>query len=76
MTVNSNTTDYSSDSVLDRETVFEELRLFPGKKITIHINSDGIPAVYPPLLVYLFVCLEFIVPLENFSLIWRRHHCR
>ena len=22
----------------------------------------------------LFVCLEFIVPLENFSLIWRRHH--
>ena len=26
--------------------------------------------------IYLFVCLEFIVPLENFSLIWRRHHCR
>ena len=27
--------------------------------------------------VCLFVCLlEFIVPLENFSLIWRRHHCR
>ena len=24
----------------------------------------------------LFVCLEFIVPLENFSLIWRRLHCR
>ena len=24
----------------------------------------------------LFVCLEFIVPLENFSLIWRRHLCR
>ena len=23
-----------------------------------------------------FVCLEFIVPLVNFSLIWRRHHCR
>ena len=23
-----------------------------------------------------FVCLEFFVPLENFSLIWRRHHCR
>ena len=22
----------------------------------------------------LFVCFEFIVPLENFSLIWRRHH--
>ena len=26
--------------------------------------------------MYLFVCLEFIVPLENFSLIWRRHHYR
>ena len=25
---------------------------------------------------FLFVCVEFIVPLENFSLTWRRHHCR
>ena len=24
----------------------------------------------------IFVFLEFFVPLENFSLIWRRHHCR
>ena len=24
----------------------------------------------------LFVCLELTVPLENFLLIWRRHHCR
>ena len=24
----------------------------------------------------LFVCLGLYVPLENFSLIWRRHHCR
>ena len=24
----------------------------------------------------LLICLWFIVPLENFSLIWRRHHCR
>ena len=23
-----------------------------------------------------FFCLEFIVPLENFSLMWRRHHYR
>ena len=23
----------------------------------------------------LFVCLGIKVPLENFSLIWRRHHC-
>ena len=26
--------------------------------------------------VCLYVYLQFIVPLENFSLIWRRHHCR
>ena len=26
--------------------------------------------------VFLFVCVEFIVPLENVSLIWRCHHCR
>ena len=25
-------------------------------------------------LFFLFVCLGFIVPLDNFSLIWRRHH--
>ena len=24
----------------------------------------------------LFICFEFIVPLENISLIWRRHYCR
>ena len=23
---------------------------------------------------FLFVCLEFIFPLDNFLLIWRRHH--
>ena len=28
------------------------------------------------LFVCLFVCVEFFIPLENFSLIWRRHHCR
>ena len=27
-------------------------------------------------LVWFFVCLGFIVPVENFSLIWRRHHYR
>ena len=26
------------------------------------------------LIFFLFVCLWFFVPLENFSLIWRRHH--
>ena len=24
----------------------------------------------------MFVCLGFFISLENFSLIWRRHHCR
>ena len=29
------------------------------------------------LYMFLFVCVEFIVPLERiFSLIWRRHYCR
>ena len=26
--------------------------------------------------MWLFVCLGFIIPLENFSLVWRHHHCR
>ena len=26
--------------------------------------------------ILVFVCLEFIIPLENFSLIWTHHHCR
>ena len=26
--------------------------------------------------IRLFVCVEFIIPLENFSLIWRHHHYR
>ena len=26
--------------------------------------------------IYMFFGLEFFVPLENFSLIWRRHHCQ
>ena len=29
-----------------------------------------------PTMWFLFVCVEFFVPLENFSLIWRRHHYR
>ena len=34
----------------------------------------GVPVI--GLFVCLFVCLEFIIPLENFSLICRCHHCR
>ena len=54
VTVNSSITDSSADSVLDRETVltqfkdvFEGLGLFPWE-CTIHVESDAIPAVYPP----------------------------
>ena len=28
------------------------------------------------LALFLFICLEFFIPLESFSLIGRRHHCR
>ena len=26
--------------------------------------------------MFLFVCFSFFVPFENFSLIWKHHHCR
>ena len=37
--------------------------------IYIHLNEQT------HILYLLFVCLEFIVPLENISLTWRRHDC-
>ena len=37
-------------------------------------TSSGVARFYCPSC--LFVCLLFFVPLENFSLIWRSHHCR
>ena len=50
------------------------------------VNFNGIYQVSPAILIYnlryeymfflLFVCLGFIVILENFSLIRRRHHDR
>ena len=38
-------------------------------------NLQPLPYYYPDNFC-LFVCLWLIVPLENFTLIWRRHHCR
>ena len=35
------------------------------------------PLYHPQIMKFeLFVCLGFFVPLESFSLIWRRHHNR
>ena len=39
-------------------------------------NSHNKDEFMFPSLRYLFVCLQFFVPIKNFSLIWRRHHCR
>ena len=48
---------------------------FPRNKlvwvIIIYRPSRDTP---PPPNYILFVCLVFFVPLENFSLLWRRHH--
>ena len=32
--------------------------------------------IWCTLVFFMFVCLGFFVQLENFSLMWRRHHCR
>ena len=40
-------------------------------------NENGYLFYYLWINIYFcVVCWEFIVPLENFSLIWRRNHCR
>ena len=31
---------------------------------------------FKSIIVCLFICLGYFVPLENFSYIWRLHHCR
>ena len=31
---------------------------------------------FASIFIFWFACVEVFVPLENFSLIWRRHHCR
>ena len=40
------------------------------------IKHHQTPGTVMHTMLFLFVCLGFIVPHENFSLIWRRHHCR
>ena len=42
--------------------VFQNLTLYHGTTVSI--------------IQYIFLCLEFIVTLENFLLIWRRQYCR
>ena len=44
-------------------------------------QSISLVLIYLPFIFFykiysLFICLGFIVPFENFSLIWRRHHYR
>ena len=46
-----------------------------GLHMASGIHRREIPYI-PDINFCLFVCLECIIPLESFSLIWRRHNCR
>ena len=63
-----------------RRFIFKEiLRLTIRKRVMLFgfiAKSSKINKHASKNIFCLFVCLKFIVPLENFSLIWRRHHCR
>ena len=52
--------------------------MFPELKYAIKTDqsSDVVRIIYYILTLSMFVCLWFFFPLENFSLIWRRHHYR
>ena len=39
-------------------------------------NSWIVDTFLPGMICYFSVCSDFIVPLRNLSLVWRRHHCR
>ena len=49
------------------------------KKMIKYQNNEDFTQIHSfRTLIYfvcLFICLEFIVPLNNCSLIWKRHHC-
>ena len=51
-----------------------------GKKLWYYIENHGTLIYYEKknygTMFCWFVCLEFFCHLDNFSLIWRRHHCR
>ena len=46
------------------------------KILNLTRNNDSFCFLFCFVLFSLFVCLGFIIPLENFTLIWRRHHSR
>ena len=64
--------------VLSRKLIFFWIQMV----FTILQNPETCYKHWPPRIktisqyFCLFVCLEFMVPLENFSRIWRRYHCR
>ena len=73
------------------DSVHTKIRIFEIKQEYYYVHTNtGIIIVYSnnqlseffkylnkcPYIFCLFVCLGFFVPLENFSLIWRRHYCR
>ena len=58
-----------------QDTPFEQNRISFTKACSV-LGSVEICPVALKKIVCLFVCMEFIIPLENFSLIWKPHHCR
>ena len=48
------------------------IQSIPQKYVHDYIQHE----TFHYMFVLLFVCVGFFVSLENFSLIWRRHHCR
>ena len=69
-------TDRQSDSYIPRWPSFTWVIIkrhygFVETKISVTVISSAFD-----ILKFLFVCFGFIVPLEKFSLLWRRHHYR
>ena len=55
-----------------RSCIFEDTNRGIGMAY-LHVSTIKVTQLQAKV-VWLFVCLGFIVPLDNFSLIWRRHH--
>ena len=57
-----------------------EVCLIYRKKINevveFHLTFFALHPRVHDLIDFVLFCFEFFVPFENFSLIWRRHHCR
>ena len=54
---------------------FTNIQNIKKKGFPFFMNRNCVKSVYVFLGGGLFICLG-IIPLEKFSLIWRRHHCR